>query len=69
MEKNNMPKMKTRKSAAKRFRITGTGKVVRRKAFGYHLMTKKSSKRKRSLKKSSLVSKTNLQDIKRIIYH
>jgi len=64
-----MPKMKTRKSAAKRFRITGSGKVVRRKAFGCHLLTKKSAKRKRYLKKSSLVSKTNLQDVKRMILH
>lgn len=46
-----MPKMKTHRAAAKRLRITGTGKIVRKRANGRHLLEKKSSKRKRSLGK------------------
>jgi len=49
-----MPKMKTHKGAAKRFSLTGTGKVKRNKAFKSHILTKKSSKRKRNLVKESL---------------
>lgn len=59
-----MPKMKTRKSAAKRFKMTGTGKFVRNRAGGRHILTKKSRKRKNRLGKSTIVSKT---DVKRII--
>jgi len=44
-----MPKMKTRRSAAKRFKLTGSGKVKRNKAYFAHILTKKSSKRKRNL--------------------
>ncbi|MCC5609340.1 50S ribosomal protein L35 [Nostoc sp. CHAB 5834] len=50
-----MPKLKTRKAAAKRFRATGTGKIVRRKAFKSHLLEHKSSDKKRSLRQSALV--------------
>ncbi|MCC5630710.1 MULTISPECIES: 50S ribosomal protein L35 [Nostoc] len=50
-----MPKLKTRKAAAKRFRATGTGKIVRRKAFKSHLLEHKSSNKKRSLRQSALV--------------
>ena len=46
-----MPKMKTHRGAAKRFRKTGTGKLKRSKAFKSHILTKKSSKRKRNLEK------------------
>ena len=45
-----MPKMKTHRGTAKRFRVTGTGKVVRAKAFKSHIITKKSSKRKRNFR-------------------
>ena len=45
-----MPKMKTHKGAAKRFSVTGTGKVKRNKAFKSHILTKKTSKRKRNLR-------------------
>ncbi|MEH2316460.1 50S ribosomal protein L35 [Nostoc sp.] len=50
-----MPKLKTRKAAAKRFRATGTGKIVRRKAFKSHLLEHKSSNKKRSLRQTTLV--------------
>ena len=51
-----MPKMKTHKGAAKRFKKTGTGKLKRAKAFTSHILTKKSSKRKRNLRKTGYVS-------------
>ena len=51
-----MPKMKTHKGAKKRFKITGTGKVRRFKAFKSHILTKKTSKRKRRLRQSGLVA-------------
>ncbi|MBD0389735.1 MAG: 50S ribosomal protein L35 [Nostoc sp. C3-bin3] len=50
-----MPKLKTRKAAAKRFRATGTGKIVRRKAGKSHLLEHKSSDKKRSMRQSALV--------------
>ena len=62
-----MPKIKTNRGAAKRFRKTSTGKVRRRKAFGSHLLTKKSTKRKRNLRASTVVNKTNLKAIKKLI--
>ena len=62
-----MPKMKTNRGAAKRFKTTGTGKVVRNKAYSSHILTKKSTKRKRNLRKSGLVDPSNLKGIKRIL--
>ena len=53
-----MPKLKTNKSAKKRFKLTKTGKVKRMKEGGRHILTKKSSKRKRRLKASTTVHKT-----------
>jgi large subunit ribosomal protein L35 len=50
-----MPKLKTRKSAAKRFKATGSGKIVRRKAFKNHILEHKTTKRKRSLSHKALV--------------
>ena len=50
-----MPKLKTRKAAAKRFRATGTGKIVRRKAFKSHLLEHKSSDKKRGMRQSTVV--------------
>jgi large subunit ribosomal protein L35 len=50
-----MPKLKTRKSAAKRFKATGSGKIVRRKAFKNHILEHKSTKRKRSLSQKAVV--------------
>lgn len=62
-----MPKMKTNRGAAKRFKCTGAGKIVRRKAFSSHILTKKSTKRKRNLRQSTMVDDTNLKGIKRLL--
>jgi len=62
-----MPKMKTNKSAAKRFKVGGGGKVKRQKATGRHLMTKKNSKRKRNLRQSENVSSTEIRKIKTLL--
>ena len=63
-----MPKMKTHKGAAKRFKLTGTGKVKRYKAYKSHILTKKSSKRKRNLRRSGLIATNGEQKrIKRLI--
>ncbi len=62
-----MPKIKTSKSAAKRFKRTATGKIKRRKAYHTHILTKKSAKRKRNLRKQTLVSKVEAQKIGRLI--
>ena len=63
-----MPKMKTHKGASKRFRVTGSGKVKRYKAFKSHILTKKSPKRKRNLRRSGLIATNGEQKrIKRLI--
>jgi large subunit ribosomal protein L35 len=59
-----MPKMKTRKAAAKRLKQTGTGKFLRRKAGKRHLLTGKSAKRKRHLRKPVLVGKSDTNRVK-----
>lgn len=62
-----MPKMKTNRGAAKRFKCTGSGKIVRRKANSSHILTKKTTKRKRHLRKAGLVDSTNEKHIKRLL--
>jgi large subunit ribosomal protein L35 len=62
-----MPKVKTNRGAAKRFKTTGSGKIVRNKAFSSHILTKKSTKRKRNLRKSTLVDSANSKQIARLI--
>ena len=62
-----MPKMKTNRGAAKRFRTSGSGKIVRNKAFSSHILTKKSTKRKRNLRKSALLDSANLKNVKRML--
>ena len=62
-----MPKMKTNKSAAKRFKVSGTGRVRRPKAGGNHLLQEKSRKRLRRLRKNDMVNKTLERHIKRLI--
>ena len=62
-----MPKMKTRRGAAKRFSLTATGKVKRSRAYASHILTKKTSKRKRNLRKSGLLHKTDMNGIKKLI--
>lgn len=58
-----MPKLKTRRSAAKRFRATGSGKIVRRKAFKNHLLEHKTSGRKRRLSKMALVNERDVENV------
>lgn len=62
-----MPKIKTNRGAAKRFRKTGGGKIKRNKAYASHIMTKKSSKRKRALRKSDLVHSSDAKKVSRLL--
>jgi len=62
-----MPKLKTHRGAAKRFKTTGTGKVVRHKANASHILTKKTTKRKRNLRKSGLVDASDVKRIRKLI--
>jgi large subunit ribosomal protein L35 len=62
-----MPKIKTNRGAAKRFRKTGTGKIRRNKAFTSHILTKKSTKRKRELRQAVLVHKADERNISQLI--
>lgn len=62
-----MPKMKTHRGAAKRFKKTGTGKLKRAHAFTSHILTKKSAKRKRNLRKGALVSTTQEKAMKKLL--
>lgn len=59
-----MPKMKTKSGAKKRFKFTGTGKIKRKKAFKSHILTKKSTKRKRALRHAGLVHSTDESRVK-----
>lgn len=60
-------KMKTKRAAAKRFKVTGTGKLIRNKANKSHILTKKTTKRKRNLRKATLVDETNVKTMKKIM--
>jgi large subunit ribosomal protein L35 len=62
-----MPKMKSNRSAMKRFHITATGRIKRQRAFVRHLLTKKARKRKRSLRQAALVSPSDAGRIKRLL--
>ena len=62
-----MPKMKTNRGAAKRFKATGSGKIRRSKAFTSHILTKKSTKRKRNLRKSGLDDPADPKAVKRML--
>ncbi len=62
-----MPKMKTHRGAAKRFSLTATGRVKRSKAYASHILTTKTKKRKRNLRKSTVLDKTNEKSIKKIL--
>lgn len=62
-----MAKMKSNSGAAKRFRKTGSGKVKRNKAYKSHILTSKSTKRKRGLRKSTLVSKADQKKVTTLI--
>jgi large subunit ribosomal protein L35 len=60
-----MPKMKTKSSAKKRFKLTGTGKIKRKHAFKNHILTKKSKKRKLALTHSTLVHDSDVNNVKK----
>lgn len=62
-----MPKMKSNSGAKKRFKVTGTGKIKRKKAYTSHILTKKSPKRKRNLRKQTLVDKADEKRIRQLI--
>lgn len=62
-----MPKIRTNRSAHKRFRLTGTGKVRRNKAYKSHILTKKSRKRKRNLRQSTILDAADTGNVMRLI--
>ena len=62
-----MPKVKTNSSAKKRFKVTGTGEITFQKAFKRHILTKKSTKRKRAMRKKGLVGSTNKDFVLRLL--
>ncbi len=62
-----MPKIKTHRGAAKRFSLPGSGKVKRSKAFASHILTSKTTKRKRNLRKGAILDKTDEREIKKLI--
>ncbi len=62
-----MPKIKTHKGASKRFRVTGSGKIMREKAYTSHILTKKNAKRKRRLGDDIQVSAADKKKVKRLL--
>ncbi|HBM80711.1 MAG: 50S ribosomal protein L35 [Clostridiales bacterium] len=62
-----MPKIKTNRAAAKRYRLTGSGKIKRGKAFKSHFLSRKSAKRKRNLRKIGYISENEARTVKRLI--
>ncbi|MGZ8559673.1 MAG: 50S ribosomal protein L35 [Chitinophagaceae bacterium] len=62
-----MPKVKTNSSAKKRFKVTGTGKIMHQKAFKRHILTKKSKKRKRNMRLDGTVAKSHVDFVKRLL--
>jgi large subunit ribosomal protein L35 len=62
-----MPKQKTKRSAAKRFRVTATGKIKRKKAYLSHILTSKDRKRKRHLRKPAYVAASDAKNMKKLI--
>ena len=62
-----MPKIKTNRAAAKRFKRTGSGKYKFSKSHASHILTKKTTKRKRSLRQSHIVDKTNVREVKLLL--
>ena len=62
-----MSKIKTCRAAAKRFKKTGTGKIMRNKAYKSHILTKKSAKRKRNLRQAAMTDATNVKTMKKIM--
>lgn len=64
-----MPKLKTKSGAKKRFKVTGTGKVKRKRAYKSHILTKKETKQKRRLTTKAIVKKSDMKNIKFMLPH
>ncbi|MBW2367561.1 MAG: 50S ribosomal protein L35 [Deltaproteobacteria bacterium] len=62
-----MPKIKTNRAAAKRFKRTGTGKIKFSKSHAGHMLTKKTTKRKRSLRKGQILDKSNMKELRLLL--
>jgi large subunit ribosomal protein L35 len=62
-----MPKLKSNRAARKRFRVTGTGKIKRTKAYASHILTKKTSKRERKLRRGTAVAGSDARGVKRML--
>lgn len=62
-----MPKMKTNRGAAKRFRVTKRGKVKAKQSYLRHILTSKSSKRKRKLRKATYIDRSNMKQVRRLL--
>jgi len=62
-----MPKMKSNRAAKKRFRLTGTGRIRRYKAYASHILTKKSTKRKRNLRQADIIASADQDRVKKMI--
>ncbi len=62
-----MPKVKTKRAAAKRFKKTGSGQLKRMKAYKSHILTKKTAKRKRNLRQATMTDATNVKTMKKIM--
>ncbi|MBR7022997.1 MAG: 50S ribosomal protein L35 [Bacteroidales bacterium] len=62
-----MPKMKTKSAAKKRFQVTGSGKLKRKRAYHGHILTKKSQKRKRNLDHTAIVEKADERVVKKLL--
>ena len=62
-----MPKIKTKRAAAKRFTKTGSGNLKRNKAYKSHILTKKTTKRKRNLRQAAMTDETNVKTMKKIL--
>jgi large subunit ribosomal protein L35 len=62
-----MPKQKTSRAAKKRFKITGAGRILRRRAMKSHLLEKKSAKRKRRFRQQASVSKPDVREVRRLL--
>lgn len=62
-----MPKQKTHSASKKRFKVSGTGKIMRGQAYKKHILTKKSTKRKRNLRKSLVVASANYATVRQLI--
>lgn len=62
-----MPKLKTHKGTAKRIKLTSTGKLTRRRAFGNHMLSKKSKSRKRNIKSTAVINGSMAKNVKRVL--